>query len=307
MGEDVIAGLSAQPKFLPPKYFYDEYGSQLFEQICELPEYYPTRTETAIFKQYSDDIVRITGPCEIAELGSGSATKTRILLSAYQRAQHPLRYIPIDVSGTMLSASAKQLLEDYPELSIQGLVGTYESALAHLPPAHLPARMLCFIGSTLGNLQPHECQQFLASISSRLRPKDFLLLGLDLQKEVSVLEAAYNDSQGITAKFNLNMLRHLNRQFEGDFDLDSFAHVAQYNAQQHQIEMYLESLRPQRVHLKAINFMASFEQNERLLSEISRKFDLDNISWVLQQQQLPVVKVFTDQNSWFGLLLCQRR
>ncbi len=228
-GQDVIEGLSAEPKSLPPKYFYDERGSQLFEQICELPEYYPTRTETAIFKEYGDAIARITGPCEIAELGSGSATKTRILLSAYQKAGYPLRYIPIDVSGTMLTSSAKQLLTDYSTLSIYGLVSTYESALANLPPAQLPARMLCFIGSTLGNLSPHECNKFLQRVSQTLRPNDYFLLGLDLQKEISVLEAAYNDSQGVTAAFNLNMLQHLNRQFEGDFELKSFRHVAHYN------------------------------------------------------------------------------
>ncbi len=305
-GDDVIAGLSARPKALPPKYFYDERGSQLFEQICALPEYYPTRTETAIFEACSGAIARLTGPCEIAELGSGSATKTRILLTAYQQAHYPLRYVPIDVSGTMLEASAEQLLREYPELSVHGLVSTYESALANLPSPHLPARMLCFIGSTLGNLQPSECEQFLASISRTLRPKDYFLLGLDLQKETSVLEAAYNDSQGVTAAFNLNMLRHLNERFEGNFDLDSFAHVARYSTQQHQIEMYLKSLKTQAVHLKALSFTADFEAGELLLSEISRKFDLQDISRTLQQQQLPVLKAFTDQNSWFGLLLCQR-
>ena len=305
-GEDVIAGLSAQPKSLPSKYFYDERGSQLFEQICELPEYYPTRTETAIFEAYSDAIACITGPCEIAELGSGSATKTRILLTAYRQANHPLRYVPIDVSGTMLEASARQLLKEYPELSIHGLVSTYESALISLPPTQLPARMLCFIGSTLGNLQPQECEQFLASISHTIRPKDYFLLGLDLQKEISVLEAAYNDSQEITAAFNLNMLRHLNDRFEGDFDLGGFAHVARYNTQQQQIEMHLKSLKAQTIHLEALGVTAKFEAGELLLSEISRKFDLQEISQTLRQQQLPVLEAFTDQNSWFGLLLCQR-
>lgn len=305
-GQDVIEGLSYQPKSLPPKYFYDERGSQLFEQICGLPEYYPTRTETAIFEQHSAQIARTTGPCEVAELGSGSAAKTRILLTAYQNNSYPLRYLPIDVSGTMLSTSADQLLSDYPTLSIHGLVSTYESALAGLPPTQLPARMLCFIGSTLGNLQPEECEHFLKNISNTLQPKDYFLLGLDLQKETAILEAAYNDSQGVTAAFNLNMLTHLNRQFEGDFDTGCFAHVAQYNPKKHQIEMRLKSLKAQTVNLKALNLVVHFDHHEMLLSEVSRKFNLQEISQVLRKYQLPVVKTFTDQNNWFGLLLCQR-
>lgn len=305
-GQDVIEGLSGQPKSLPPKYFYDERGSQLFEQICELPEYYPTRTEMAIFKEYSEAIARLTGPCEIAELGSGSATKTRILLSAYQQANHPLRYLPIDVSGTMLRASAQALLADYPTLSIHGLVSTYETALAHLPPAQLPARMLCFIGSTLGNLQPQECDTFLSHVSQTLKPGDYFLLGLDLQKETAVLEAAYNDSQGITAAFNLNMLRHLNQRFDGNFDLESFAHVAYYNKNKAQIEMHLKSLKEQTVKLKSLDLKADFASGEQLRSEISRKFNLQEISQMLEQHQLPVIKTFTDENQWFGLLLCQR-
>ena len=306
-GQDVIEGLSAQPKSLPPKYFYDQRGSQLFEEICRLPEYYPTRTETAIFEAYAEEIVGITGPCEIAELGSGSATKTQILLNAYQAAGHPLRYLPIDVSSTMLTESAQQLLTQYPTLSIHGLVSTYERALTHLPPAQLPTRMVCFIGSTLGNLQPDECDQFLAKISYVLQPGDYCLLGLDLQKETAVLEAAYNDSQGITAAFNLNMLQHLNHRFDGDFDTAQFSHQAVYSQAKAQIEMYLKSLTAQTVHLKALNFTTHFEQGEALLSEVSRKFDLSEIAQVLAKHQLPLLETFTDPNGWFGLLLCQRK
>ena len=302
-GQDVVAGLSAQPKSLPPKYFYDERGSLLFEQICELPEYYLTRTETALLRAYGEAIAQTTGPCEIAELGSGSAIKTRILLDAYQAAGQPLRYLPIDVSGTMLTSSAQQLLKAYTTLQIHGLISTYELALANLPPAQLPARMLCFIGSTIGNLQPHECDRFLSQVSATLRPGDYFLLGLDLQKEVSILEAAYNDSQGVTADFNLNMLQHLNRRFEGDFNLDSFAHVAYYNQRRTQIEMYLESRRSQTVHFKALDFTANFAAGERLLSEISRKFSLKAIAQLLTSHQLPLVKTCVDKNQWFGLLL----
>ncbi len=305
-GQDVIEGLSAMPKTLPPKYFYDQRGSQLFEEICQLLEYYPTRTETAIFKAYGSAIAHLTGPCEIAELGSGSATKTQILLDAYQSTGYPLHYLPIDVSETMLTESAQQLLIKYPTLSIHGLVSTYELALANLPAAQLPARMLCFIGSTLGNLQPHECAEFLAKVSHVLRPGDYFLLGLDLQKETSILETAYNDAQGVTAAFNLNMLQHLNRRFDGNFETDSFSHMAYYNSHKAQIEMHLQSLKAQSVHLKSLNFTAHFEQGERLLSEISRKFDLQETSQMLANHQLPVIKTFTDEQQWFGLLLSQR-
>ncbi len=305
-GQDVVEGLSSQPKTLPSKYFYDELGSQLFDQICELPEYYPTRTETAILQEFGGAIAQTTGPCEIVELGSGSATKTRILLNAYQSAGHPLRYLPIDVSETALVESSKQLLLEYSDLTIDGLISTYEPALAKLPAVKLPARMICFIGSTIGNLQPHEYSAFLDRMARSLQPKDYFLLGIDLQKEGSVLEAAYNDSQGITANFNLNMLRHLNRRFNGDFDVDCFAHVACYSQESHQIEMYLESLKAQTVRLKALGLTVGFDSGERLLSEISRKFDLKETAQTLAAHHLPVVKTFTDQNRWFGLLLCQR-
>ncbi|MEM9908213.1 MAG: L-histidine N(alpha)-methyltransferase [Cyanobacteria bacterium P01_D01_bin.44] len=305
-GQDVIEGLTRAPKALPPKYFYDQRGSELFEKICDLPEYYLTRAETAIFEQYASEIARLTGPCELAELGSGSATKTRILLDAYQTKELPLQYIPIDVSGTMLEASSQSLLEDYSGLKIHGLVSTYELALKNLPPLTLPTRMLCFIGSTIGNLQPQECDRFLAQVSGALKPGQYFLLGLDLQKEKALLEAAYNDGQGITAAFNLNMLAHLNWRFDGDFDLDNFAHVAFYNENAHQIEIYIESLKRQTVRLKTLNLSVTFDQGERLLSEISRKFSLSQMGEDLAQHRLKIVRSFTDAKDWFGLILCQR-
>jgi L-histidine N-alpha-methyltransferase len=306
-GQDAISGLTQMPKSLPPHYFYDQRGSELFEQICDLPEYYLTRTETKIFQTYADQIAAITGPCELAELGSGSATKTRILLDAYQAQNLPLHYLPIDVSGTMLEASSHQLLADYPGLTIHGIVSTYEPALTHLPACKLPTRMIGFIGSTLGNLTPQECQHFLAQVSEALETSQYFLLGVDLHKETALLEAAYNDAQGVTAAFNLNMLSHLNWRFEGDFDLTQFAHVAVYNETQHQIEIYLESLTPQTVQLKTLNLTVPFARGERLLSEISRKFDLTEITQLLAAHRLSVVHTFTDPNRWFGLILAQKQ
>ena len=305
-GQDVIDGLKASPRSLPPKYFYDEKGSQLFEAICALPEYYPTRTETAILQAAGGAIARQTGPCEIVELGSGSSTKTRILLDAYQSDGLPLRYLPVDVSDTMLSETAKSLLNEYSELSVHALASTYEPALAALPPKQLPARMVIFLGSTIGNLGLEECDQFLSLVSSQLEIGDYFLLGLDLQKEISILEAAYNDSQGVTAAFNLNMLNHLNHQFDGDFEIENFSHIAQYNTIKNQIEMYLESFNAQTIRLKRLKLEIGFDKGDRLLSKISRKFNLEEMVRSLSFHHLNTIETFTDQNQWFGVLLAQR-
>lgn len=305
IGQDVVAGLSADPRYLPPKYFYDERGSQLFEQICKLPEYYPTRTETAILQAFGSAIARITGPCEIVELGSGSSTKTRILLDAYQLANYPLRYIPIDISSSMLNETAEKLLKEYPEMSIHAVAGTYESSLEVLPEKQLSARMIAFLGSTLGNLPPEECNHFLARISEILETGDYFLLGLDLQKETAILENAYNDTQGITAAFNLNMLRHLNQRFGGNFDIEKFSHIAHYNKLENQIEMYLESAVAQSVRLEALDLSVDFEKGDRILSEISRKFNIKEMTHTLSNHRLSVTKAFTDERQWFALLLCQ--
>ncbi|HAX78206.1 MAG TPA: L-histidine N(alpha)-methyltransferase [Cyanobacteria bacterium UBA11372] len=304
-GSDVVSGLKQTPKSLPPKYFYDDRGSQLFEQICELPEYYLTRTETAILQECASEIASITGACEIVELGSGSSTKTRILLDAYHNLGHPLRYLPIDVSAGILETSARKLLLDYPSISVRGLVSTYELALQQLPPAQLKSRMICFIGSTLGNLTPKECDRFFAHIINALQPGEYFLLGIDLQKPKHLLEAAYNDSQGVTAQFNLNMLDHLNWRFKGNFDPNQFEHQAVYNESQSQIEIYLLCKKAQTVRLRALDLTVEFETDETILTEISRKFDLNAMRRELGARGLVPVQAWTDPNRWFGLLLCQ--
>ncbi len=304
-GSDVVRGLSQSPKTLSPRYFYDDRGSQLFEQICDLPEYYLTRAETAILQQYAGEIVQLTGACEIVELGSGSSTKTRLLLDAYQRAGLPLCYRPIDISAGILETSAHRLLLDYPTLYVQALAGTYELALQRLGPATLGKRMICFIGSTLGNLNPEECQDFLMQIKAALQPGEFFLLGVDRQKSIAQLEAAYNDSQGVTAAFNLNLLQHLNRRFAGDFDLTQFAHQAIYNSTAHQIEMYLKSLKAQTVHLSALNLTVELAAGEGILSEISRKFDLATLQAQLSAQGLLPRQTWSPDRQ-FAVILCQR-
>lgn len=305
LGLDVVQGLQQSPKTVPPKYFYDAHGSQLFEQICELPEYYLTRTETWILQRYANEIAHLTGPCELVELGSGSSTKTRLLLDAYQRPQAPLTYLPIDISASILEQSAQQLLLDYERLNVRGLVGTYELALDHLSATHRSRRLIAFLGSTLGNLSPSECEQFFAQVTHALQPGEYFLLGVDLQKSVPQLEAAYNDSRGVTAQFNLNLLRHLNHRFSGNFDLTQFEHWAFYNSTQHQIEMHLRSLRSQTVQLQTLDLTLEFAAGETIRSEISRKFDLATLQPQLRQHGLVPQQVWTDPQQWFGLLLCQ--
>ena len=304
-GKDVIKGLTEKLKSLPPKYFYDDPGSQLFEKICELPEYYPTRTEAWILEQYADEIAAITNCCELIELGSGSSTKTQALLTAYQKIANSCRYLPIDVSGGILKTSVLQLQEKYPDIAIHGLLGTYEQALVHLESNYLQSRMLFFLGSSLGNFNQEECDIFLNQVSRTLQPGDYFLLGIDLQKPLDILEAAYNDSQEVTAAFNLNMLSHLNWRFQGNFDISLFKHQAVYNQVDHQIEMYLHCQKSHWVSLELLDLKISFEVGESILTEISRKFNLATMEKNLSDKGLKTVKTWTDEKGWFGLILCQ--
>lgn len=304
-GDDVIAGLNQTQKTLPPKYFYDDRGSELFEQICDLPEYYPTRTEAWILAAYANEIAQITGKCELIELGSGSSTKTIFLLDAYQKLASLSKYVPIDVSGGILKASVLKLQKKYPNLSIDGLVGTYEQALIKLASTASPSRMIFFLGSSIGNFNSQESEKFLQQVADALNPGDYFLLGLDLQKPKNILEAAYNDKQGVTAAFNLNMLSHLNWRFQGDFDLNLFTHQAIYNQTDAQIEMYLHSHKSHWVTLEALDLKIFLESGERILTEISRKFDLATMQKELETHGLKTLKVWTDPQQWFGLILCQ--
>jgi dimethylhistidine N-methyltransferase len=312
-GHDVVQGLTKTRKNLPPKYFYDDRGSELFEQICDLPEYYPTRTEAWILNQYANEIATITGSCELVELGSGSSTKTHYLLNAYQKVASSLTevipdafsYIPIDVSGGILKTTVLHLQQKYPDLSIEGLIGTYDEALFHLEKKHLRSRMIFFLGSSIGNFTESESNDFLHKVSHALTQGDYFLLGIDLQKPKEVLEAAYNDSQEVTAAFNLNMLAHLNWRFQGNFDLDLFTHQATYNEVDHQIEMYLHARSPHQASLEILDLKVQFEAGESILTEISRKFDLEKVQAQLRSQGLETVKIWTDPQKWFGLVLCQ--
>lgn len=304
--EDVVRGLTSTPKTLPSRFFYDSYGSQLFERICELPEYYPTRTEEAILADAAPAIARATGPCEIVELGSGSAKKTPMLLKAYADTGHPLHYVPVDVNGEMVRESALRLLSSFSDLHVAGIGGTYEQALTHLNPAQLPRRMVVFLGSTIGNFLPSQLDRFLGRLGEALEPGDYFLAGIDLQKDVRVLEAAYNDSRGVTAQFNLNILRHLNRRFRGDFVLRNFRHHAFYDREHHRIEMHLRTQGDQTVSLAALNLKVSFADGETVRTEVSHKFDPDQLAAQVSRHGFAPAGRWTDERGWFALSLFRR-
>lgn len=304
-GEDVIQGLTQMPKSLSAKYFYDDRGSELFEQICEVPEYYPTRTEAWILSQYADEIAEITGSGELVELGSGSSSKTRLLLDAYEKMGGSFKYVPIDVSGGILKSTVLQLKQKYPNFSIEGLIGTYEQALSHLELTPVKSRTLCFLGNSAGNFTPQRFDRFLNQVTRTLKVGDYFLLGSDLQKPKEIIEPAYNDSQGITAAFNLNMLSHLNWRFQGNFDINLFTHQAIYNQAEAQIEMYLHCQESHWVSLEILDLKVAFDGGEKILTEISRKFDLVTLQKELEVKGLNVQKVWTDPQQWFGLILCQ--
>ncbi|MEO1669602.1 MAG: L-histidine N(alpha)-methyltransferase [Cyanobacteria bacterium J06631_2] len=305
--QDVINGLKQAQKSLPARYFYDQKGSQLFEQICELPEYYPTRTEASILQQYGTEIIARTQAIELIELGSGSSSKTRYLFDAYRSQDASLYYVPVDVSDSILKTSAKDLLADYSQLKIQGKVATYSQALQQLAHSNIGKRMIIFLGSSIGNFNPQECDRLMEEVTSALHPGDYFLLGIDLQKPKEILEAAYNDAQGVTAAFNLNMLQHLNNRFRGNFNLQQFEHQAIYNQTEQQIEMYLISKVEQTVTLANINLTIKLGQGEKILTEISRKFDSEKMAIYLSSLNygLNLIENYTDAQQKFSLLLCQ--
>jgi L-histidine N-alpha-methyltransferase len=298
--EDVLDGLTRPFKEIPPKHFYDARGSDLFEQICELPEYYPTRTERSILEAHADLIAERTGAAELVELGAGYATKTRILIDAL-----PLeRFIPVDVSETTVRECARQLVDEYPALSVHGVVGDFERHLVHLPEPRGP-RMVAFLGGTIGNFPPGSRRRFLRSIGRTLGDDGWLLLGTDLVKDPAVLEAAYDDAAGVTAEFNLNVLRVMNRELGCDFDLDGFDHVAFWDAEREWIEMRLRSRRRQTVRFPDLDLTVHFAQREELRTEISAKFTPTRITGDLAAAGLELVEWLTDPDELFALSLAR--
>jgi L-histidine Nalpha-methyltransferase len=305
MAHDVRAGLSADPKELAPKYFYDERGSQLFEQITELPEYYPTRTERSILAARASEIVVAAGePQTLVELGSGSASKTRHLLSAMRDAGCLDTYVPVDISEEITHETAECLIEEYPGLSVRGLVCDFEHDLERVPGGER-GRLIAFLGGTIGNLYPKPRREFLARLARLLAPEDRLLLGTDLVKETARLEAAYDDSSGVTAEFNKNVLAVLNRELGGDFDLDAFEHVARYDAEEARMDIRLRSLADQTVRLDGLELEVEFEHGEEMRTEISSKFTRERLEAVYEEAGLEMSGWFTDQAGDYALSLAR--
>jgi L-histidine Nalpha-methyltransferase len=305
MARDVRAGLCDYPKELAPKYFYDERGSLLFEQITELPEYYPTRAERQILERRSAEILDAAGwPSTLTELGSGSASKTRHLLSAMRDRDSLHTYVPVDISEEITHRTAAELVEEYPGLNVHGLVCDFEQHLERIPHG-TDRRMIAFLGGTVGNLYPRRRQAFLERIAALLGPQDHLLLGTDLIKERSRLEAAYNDSAGVTADFNKNVLVVLNKQFGADFDLDAFEHVARYDAEAERMDIRLRSRVDQEVRLQDLDLDVSFAAGEEMRTEISTKFSRERLESVYAGAGLELHGWFTDASGDYALSLAR--
>ena len=302
-GADVAAGLRATPKWLPSRLFYDARGSDLFEEITRLPEYYPTRAELEILEARADEIAATAGPCDMIELGAGSGRKTGTLIRAWTAAGAPMLYLPVDVDGSIVRRGAGRLLDAIPSLEVWGLIGTWEQALAALPPAGPRPRMAVFLGSTLGNLTDPAITRFLDGLRRALGPEAWFLLGVDLVKPVAVLEAAYNDSAGVTAAFNRNILDHINRRFRGDFKPDGFTHRAFWNPGAEQIEMHLESLGAQTARLDALDLDVQLAASERIRTEISRKFRPDALADLFAGHGFRRREQWLDGEGRFALML----
>lgn len=302
LAADVLDGLTRPRKELPPKHFYDARGAELFDRICELPEYYPTRTERSILQKRAAELAALTAASELVELGSGTAAKTRVLLDALHEAGALRRYVPVDVTENMVRECAQTLTEEYPGLRVHGVIGDFERHLDRIPDASGP-RLVALLGGTIGNFPPGERRRFLRAIAGLLGPDDHLLMGTDLVKDPAVLQAAYDDSQGVTAEFNRNLLSVLNRELDADFDPLDFDHVATFDPDNEWIEMRLRARREHTTHVRALNLPVQFEAGEELLTEISAKFTPERVRDDLSTAGLELVRWLTDPDELFALTL----
>jgi L-histidine N-alpha-methyltransferase len=302
--EDVRNGLLQPPRSLPPKYFYDAYGSQLFEEICATWEYYLTRTEDSLLTSHSVTIIERTLPSQILEFGSGSAQKTRRLFDACEKIDHACHYAPFDMCESILEETSGKLETDYDWLNVTPLLGDYHAGLGNLPMID-GTRLFVFLGSTIGNFTPEAAVDFITEIKHCMKPGDYLLLGADRIKDTHILDAAYNDAKGITAKFNLNVLSVINHELEADFDLSGFDHHAEFNEILDRIEMHLVSNRKQEVFIGKLNETTRFEAGDEILTEISHKYTFDGLEVLLTKCGLNIVQHHEPENQYFSLILSQ--
>ncbi|OBH87110.1 L-histidine N(alpha)-methyltransferase [Mycobacterium sp. E2989] len=298
---DVFEGLQQTPKSLPPKWFYDSLGSHLFDQITRLPEYYPTRAEAEILRARSAEVAAASGADTLVELGSGTSEKTRLLLDALRERGALRRFVPFDVDAGILSTAAAAIQREYDGVEINAVCGDFEEHLTEIPTGG--RRLFVFLGSTIGNLTPGPRAEFLASLAAQMRPGDSLLLGTDLVKDTGRLVRAYDDSAGVTAAFNRNVLAVINRQLDADFDVEAYQHVARWNAGEERIEMWLRASRDQRVRVDALDLAVDFAAGEEMLTEVSCKFRPDGVSAELAGAGLRRTRWWTDAAGDFGLSL----
>ncbi|MCK4742608.1 MAG: L-histidine N(alpha)-methyltransferase [Sulfuriflexus sp.] len=300
--DDVKQGLLQVPRRLPAKYFYDEHGSQLFDKICDTHEYYPTRTEDSLLENAAEDIIKHCQPAHLVELGSGTSRKTRRLFDACEKHDHQVKYWPFDVCEEMVKKASESLVDEYHWLDVNGLVGDYNAGLKHLP--ELPGRSLyVFLGGTIGNFAHDEGVAFLSELRQSMSADDMLLMGADRIKDEGILNSAYNDKEGITAAFNLNLLNVLNKEVEADFDSEKFKHHAFFNQDESQIEMHLIATEQQTVKLQALETEILFEEGDSILTEISRKFTQTSLSNMLKEAGFALTKHFSPENNYFSLVL----
>lgn len=304
VGAEVYRGLTARPKSLSPWLFYDEAGSHLFEAITRLPEYYLTRTERGIFARYADEIVNIADQrgLMMIELGAGTAAKTGLLLQAAIRRQQQVEYVPIDVSESALAAAKDHIEAGIPGVTVAPRVADYTQLIAELPAAGRQ-RMVLYIGSSIGNFEPDHAVDVLRKIRRRLAPGDLLLLGVDHVKDQQTLLRAYDDSVGVTAAFNKNILRRINRELGGNFNTRLFRHIARWNPERSRIEIYLESLASQRVAIPALELEVQFARGEMLHTENSYKFTPESIASIVERSGFTITHRWTDDREWFGVYL----
>jgi L-histidine N-alpha-methyltransferase len=301
LAEDVRRGLSSKPKRFLPKYFYDQLGSQLFEAICLLPEYYLTRAENEILEDYADEIVSsLDGNTTLIEMGSGSASKTRLVIEALLRKQPELLFIPVDISASALDSSSRILLQSYPQLKIEAYAADYFAGLAELGKTERSRTLALFLGSNISNFDPDEALKFLRALRQVLREGDALLLGADLKKDKSTLEAAYNDALGVTAAFNLNVLARINRELGGNFDLRAFQHRAFYNEAVGRVEIYIESTREQTVSINQLEMEVRFGEGEQIHTENSYKYDLADIAKLASETGFTRARTWLDRGEQFS-------
>jgi L-histidine N-alpha-methyltransferase len=300
---DVREGLTATPKSLPPKWFYDARGSELFEDITRLPEYYPTRAEREVLTARAGDIARTAKAKTLIELGSGSSEKTRLLLDALSAHATLGTFVPLDVSAPALRAAIKRIAADYPALEVHGIAGDFTRHLAHLPSGG--TRLVAFLGGTIGNLVPAERAAFLRGLRAALEPGDWLLLGTDLVKDPGVLVAAYDDAAGVTAEFNRNVLHVLNRELRADFEVEAFRHVALWDDREEWIEMRLRAEKPMRVRLPALDLTVDFAAGEEIRTEVSAKFRREGVTRELSAAGFALRRWWTDPMGRFAESLAE--